>query len=962
MGAKKKQDDEIRLDFSKVKTRFKNVDAERWLMICLLIAAMVLVFYVRMLPASLPVTDDWAEQSVRQNIQSQVAQQVNAQYPSLPQTNKDRLIQQRTDEFLEQNKAQLEAAESSLSEQLKQSMRYEGADGRQYTYLGDLDSYFWIRYTRNWLETGTVCDAIEDGVCRDLYITAPNGGETGFNPSSHVFAIGYLHKFLTIFNPDRPLPATSFLVPVLAGLLGVIPAFFIGRRLGGNVAGLFAAIIISLHPLVLSRSMGSDNDIWNIVLPLFILWMTIEALEADSWKGKTIFASISGLLIAIFATFWIGWWFIYLIILFGLLAYAGFVTLRYVIQNQDFRFWKDKTVRLAAIVLVSFYIAALIFLVLFGQKTIVSYVEQPLSVFSQGAKLDEAVKETYWPNVLTTVAELSQASLGTAINQMGGKILFFASLLGLMLMTLPRQAWKWRHYAVLGLGALISLYLINNPAGNKFMVLFLIGLPLAITFGFYLFWKETSTTADALIILVWFLAAIYATYSGVRFILLLVPAYGIAFAVLAGRIYQWLTSYLHREFDWNKHLLNAAVFLAVILLLIQPVSAGYQTARNFIPTMNDGWWDSLTQIREQSDENAIISSWWDFGHWFKYVADRRVSADGTSQHTHIPRWLGLSLITNDEDTSVGVLRMLDCGGDTYPSEYDTGAYGKILTVTDDPLQAQQIVTDLVQLNEEDAHQYLLDRGFTDAQAGNVLESTHCNPPEGYFITSEDMVGKAGVWAHFGLWDFDRAYIAKNAHEMPQEEAVQDFVERFNYTQEQARSLYFDALSQRTESEVNAWVSPWPGYVTGNWRSCQEQFNGTLIACPLQIGIAQNNGVQSAIDAFLFNKTSMNTTMVFAAYQNGQRIQQNIGQPAKVVIADEDGISARTFDSPASPNIAVLLDTVENRVLLADPHIVDSIFTQLFYLEGRYNEHFEMFSDRTTFSGTRIIVWKVIWDE
>ncbi|MBR9702925.1 hypothetical protein GOV10_02735 [Candidatus Woesearchaeota archaeon] len=55
------------------------------------------------------------------------------------------------------------------------------------------------------------------------------------------------------------------------------------------------------------------------------------------------------------------------------------------------------------------------------------------------------------------------------------------------------------------------------------------------------------------------------------------------------------------------------------------------------------------------------------------------------------------------------------------------------------------------------------------------------------------------------------------------------------------------------------------------------------------------------------------------------------------------------------------DVENNRLLLADPLHTGSIFMQLFYLNGKYNEKYELFSDRTSFNGQRIIVWKVNWD-
>ena len=37
--------------------------------------------------------------------------------------------------------------------------------------------------------------------------------------------------------------------------------------------------------------------------------------------------------------------------------------------------------------------------------------------------------------------------------------------------------------------------------------------------------------------------------------------------------------------------------------------------------MNDAWYDTLSKIRNEAPQDIVITSWWDFGHWFKAVAD-----------------------------------------------------------------------------------------------------------------------------------------------------------------------------------------------------------------------------------------------------------------------------------------------------------------------------------------------------
>ena len=62
---------------------------------------------------------------------------------------------------------------------------------------------------------------------------------------------------------------------------------------------------------------------------------------------------------------------------------------------------------------------------------------------------------------------------------------------------------------------------------------------------------------------------------------------------------------------------------------------------------------------------------------------------------------------------------------------------------------------------------------------------------------------------------------------------------------------------------------------------------------------------------------------------------------------------------ASSGVGVLMDLEEQRVLFADPALLRSMFVQLYYLDGRYSDHFIKFYDRSGTSG-RVVIWKVDW--
>jgi len=126
-----------------------------------------------------------------------------------------------------------------------------------------------------------------------------------------------------------------------------------------------------------------------------------------------------------------------------------------------------------------------------------------------------------------------------------------------------------------------------------------------------------------MIILVWFLAAIYATYSGVRFVLLLIPAFGIALAVGVGRVYEWLSAYVSRELPGHRSFSHVLAFAIIAVLLILPVRAQVEEPPAALsqPSMTHG--GRATKIDHEAAKAAIINSWWDSDTGSSTSPDRR---------------------------------------------------------------------------------------------------------------------------------------------------------------------------------------------------------------------------------------------------------------------------------------------------------------------------------------------------
>ena len=70
---------------------------------------------------------------------------------------------------------------------------------------------------------------------------------------------------------------------------------------------MFAALLSALYHQFLVRSIGSDNDIWNVVLPLFMLWALCAALRARTTSRQIWYGVLAGVVCGLHAGTWQGW-------------------------------------------------------------------------------------------------------------------------------------------------------------------------------------------------------------------------------------------------------------------------------------------------------------------------------------------------------------------------------------------------------------------------------------------------------------------------------------------------------------------------------------------------------------------------------------------------------------------------------------------------------------------------------
>ncbi len=154
--------------------------------VALLPLAAAIVLWVRLVPLSLPAVPERAAARVRAQIGVRLAAQ-RADASSVPKSStgfetadssQTKIVsvlglglrpiptgaerQAAVDGWIAAHPEDLGREVAAETARLTAALQYEDDAGRRRPFLGDYDSYTWLRAARNYLRAGTVCDAVTD--------------------------------------------------------------------------------------------------------------------------------------------------------------------------------------------------------------------------------------------------------------------------------------------------------------------------------------------------------------------------------------------------------------------------------------------------------------------------------------------------------------------------------------------------------------------------------------------------------------------------------------------------------------------------------------------------------------------------------------------------------------------------------------------------------------------------------
>ena len=886
---------------------------ETGIIILLIGIAIFFSIFLRIQTDYLPMTDTWAEDVYKNQMKGMIAQEVAQEYPHLPDAQRQIYIEEQFKDAWKEQEPHIRKDIDTLSLELKNYMK----DDEGKTYLTGIDPYIWYAHAKNYQEHGHMGDERVDG--RSSF-SLRNGPEPKFESFQfYPWLMAKMHKGVSFFNSDFTLARMLYISPIIFIILTLIPAFFIGRRIGGNLGGFLSAMIIAINAPLLTRTMSGfgDTDGFLVLFPLLIMWTGLEALINKDIRWKIGLSVVTGGLVVLFMKSWGFGWHIGSIFLgvLGIYFLIQVIKERKIVSKKTFKDFAltTQTGRIL-IVGMSFVIGTILFgsfLIGAGSSEAVSLsnglepmkamIGNPLgAVFT----FDAVRVDTIWPNVLTTVAELRTGSWDEIIRSVGGKLMLFIGLLGI-----------------------IATFFLRTEDDK-------IELRYAIFLG------------------LWSAVIIVASLMGVRFNALLAGPFAIAFGAFFGVIYKKRKAFIPSEQEeFTKPIMNGisiGLIIIACLLLIAPFNSAYEASKNYMPQMNDGWQENLEFLKE-NNERGLVTSWWDFGHWFISEGEIRVTFDGGHQGKRI-YWVGKLLSSSNQEESDNILRMLNCGSEE--------SYNRLYSYLGNEYESVMLLEEIINDSRSEAYEKLKEQGLDSQEANSVLEKSHCLTEElynQYVVVSEDMVGKAPVWGHFGNWDFTKAQAVQIVRSNTSPQGAISELQRLGFEEELAKQTYYDITALRRDETAN-WISLWPQYVTRNSVACSQ--NSTTIICEVGELVGQERDVRLVLDYIQIPiGQPEEARLVINAYRAGQIVQTDYSRLSQVSIRDE------TYNT-GKEGYAVVVEEVNGQLrgILSQKELANSLFTRLFFFEGKGLEGYEKVHESRTFRGERIITYKKTFEQ
>ena len=501
--------------------------------------------------------------------------------------------------------------------------------------LFEFDPFFNYRATEYILENGT--DAYFNWI--DEKSWHPFGGNV--SETSQVTLHLTAASLYPIFNFGSSLYDFTILLPLVVGSLTAIAVFAFVRVLGGTTAGLFAALIFSISIPIFTRGLIGwfKSEPLGLFFAFIAMYLFVSGLKFNKGKTSLIKLIIAGFFLSLGLSAWGG-------ILFFVIPIVLFYFALPFLKNKDnFIMWAAPV----------FSISLISFSLIFERTStfIIGYAGMAILLPTIFVILSSIImkfsnERTKIRNCIILLVSFIASGIGISNSGLIGLPSFrYLNAVNPFLTTQDSLTDSVAEHMTTSLSMSFTFL-------SVFLIFAVIGI-------WFLFSKKTINLKTDMRIFAIFISivAIYVSSAFIR--LELFASVGI---IILGSI--GLTILTQKIFEQNKQNLTKIIFpAAIIILFIIPVTMPENNTwlswADFPPTILTGgsafsnfasndWEDAMLWIKQNTHEDAVIASWWDYGYWITTLGERTTIVDNATLIDWQIKKMAYALITTPENS------------------------------------------------------------------------------------------------------------------------------------------------------------------------------------------------------------------------------------------------------------------------------------------------------------------------
>ena len=452
--------------------------------------------------------------------------------------------------------------------------------------------------------------------------------------------------FYQLFGFNSSLYNFTILFPMIVGSLTAVSVFAFVRVLGGTTAGLFAALMFSISVPIFTRGLIGwfKSEPLGLFFAFLAIYLFVSGIMYNKGKISIIKLVFAGIFLSLALSSWGGALFFLIPIIFF------YIALPFIKKEKRFIIWA------APLFTISFILITLLFerstSMITGGGHLFGYVGFALivpTIFVVACELikkfsneSKHIRNCFLLLISFVISAIAIFASGTV----GLPGFRYLNAMNPFLTTLDPLTDSVAEHMTTSLSMSYSFV-------SVFIIFGLIG-------AWFLFSRKTIDLKidNRIFAVIISITAIYISSSFVRLELYasigLLILGSIGLAILSKKILE------SNIFSPTKILFCGAIITLFLLPVAYPDDNSWVSWADFPPTIGNGgafygiftndWPHAMNWLKNNSPENAIIASWWDYGYWITTLSDRTTIIDNATLNDWQIKKMAYSLITTPENS------------------------------------------------------------------------------------------------------------------------------------------------------------------------------------------------------------------------------------------------------------------------------------------------------------------------